>query len=299
MIISMGLTPVVIEFARRKKLHDEPNVRKVHSNPIPRIGGVVIFLSSMTLILPVLFLPNVIGQEFRNILLKIIVLLCCSAFVFVVGLIDDLKGLRARYKLFAQIIATLTVCFVGIRIHLIGFTDTLIIDFGWFSWPLTIFWIVGITNAVNLSDGLDGFAVGISAIACGTVAILSIYVGNPIMGIMMLALLGSLTGFLFFNFYPAKIFLGDGGCYFIGFIIASVSVISSTKSFTFIGLALPVLALGIPIFDTLFSMLRRFLERRSLFAPDRSHFHHRLLDLGLHHRHAVIIIYVTTFFLHA
>jgi hypothetical protein len=153
---------------------------------------------------------------------------------------------------------------------------------------------VGVTNAINLSDGLDGLAAGISAIACGVIALFAITSGQIVMGILMLALLGTLTGFICFNFNPAKIFLGDSGSMFLGFTISSSSVMCSMKTQTFIGFSLPFLALGIPIFDTLFSMLRRFLERRSLFAPDRSHFHHRLMDLGLKQRHVVIFIYIIT-----
>jgi hypothetical protein len=147
---------------------------------------------------------------------------------------------------------------------------------------------------VNLSDGLDGLAAGISTIACGVIAILAIYGGHTIMAILALALVGSLSGFLVFNFNPAKIFMGDCGSLFLGYTIAASSVMCMTKSSAVVGLALPALALGIPIFDTLFSMLRRFLERRSLFAPDRSHFHHRLLDMGLRQRHAVLAIYLLT-----
>ena len=155
-------------------------------------------------------------------------------------------------------------------------------------------WVVGITNAVNLSDGLDGLAAGISAVACGTIAIFAIHSGDVAMGVFMLALVGSLSGFLVFNFNPAKVFMGDCGSLFLGFTIASASVLCVAKSAALMGLALPALALGIPIFDTLFSMLRRFLERRSLFAPDRRHIHHRLLDLGLHQRHAVMAIHLAT-----
>ena len=163
---------------------------------------------------------------------------------------------------------------------------------------------MGVTNAVNMSDGLDGLAAGVAAIACGVIAVFAIH-GSTIhtglaesndvmMALFSLALLGGLSGFLFFNFNPAKVFMGDCGSLFIGFTIASASVMCVSKSTALVGLTLPALALGIPIFDTLFSMLRRYLERRSLFAPDRSHFHHRLLGLGLNQRRAVMIIYGAT-----
>ncbi len=293
-LLALVITPVVIWFARRVNVVDVPGVRKVHIKPISHIGGVSIFLSMMCLTIPVLLLPNVIGEAFRDILSEVIVLLSAAGFMFCVGLIDDIKDLRARIKFLTQLAAAITVCAVGIRIKSVAVTGWLTLDFGWFSWPLTILWIVGITNAVNLSDGLDGLAAGISAVACGVIAVFAIHSGQVVMAVLMLALLGSLCGFLVFNFNPAKTFMGDCGSLFLGFIIASSSVLCSAKSSALVGLALPVLALGIPIFDTFFSMLRRFLERRSLFAPDRSHFHHRLLDLGIKQQHAVIIAYSVT-----
>ena len=295
-LLTLVITPVVIRLARRLNIADAPDVRKAHTKPISHIGGVAIFLSMMCLTIGVLFLSNVIGDAFQGILPKLIVLLCAAAFIFFVGLIDDIrtKGLRARIKFLAQIAAAIAVCSAGIRIEKVAIADWLTLDFGWFSWPLTLLWIVGITNAVNLSDGLDGLAAGLAAIACGVIAVFAVHSGNVVMAVLMLALLGSLTGFLFFNFSPAKIFMGDCGSLFLGFTIASASVMCATKSTALVGIALPVLALGIPIFDTLFSMLRRFLERRSMFAPDRRHFHHRLIDLGLKQRQVVITIYVIT-----
>jgi len=293
-LLAIIITPIVIRVARQLNIIDTPNIRKVHSKPVPRIGGVAIFVSMMGLVIPVLFLPNVVGDSFRLIDSKIVVVLCAAGFVFFVGLVDDVRDLRVRTKLWAQLAASIIVCSAGIRIESITITDWLILDFGWFSWPFTLFWIVGITNAINLSDGLDGLATGISAVACGVIAVLAVYNGDVVMAVLMLALLGSLTGFLFFNFNPAKIFMGDSGSLFLGFTIASSSVLCATKTETVVGLALPILALGIPIFDTLFSMLRRFIEHRSLFTPDRSHFHHRLLALGLRQRQVVIIAYVMT-----
>jgi len=293
-VLAILATAIVIHVARRFHIVDIPGVRKVHSKPIPRIGGVAIFISMIGVVLPVLLLPNVIGETFRLVQSKIITLLGAAGLMFFVGLIDDIKGLRVRTKFLAQLVSAIVVCSVGIRIESIPVTASFTIHLGWFSWLFTLVWIVGITNAINLSDGLDGLAAGISAIACGVIGVLAIYNGDTIMAILMLALLGSLTGFLLFNFEPAKTFMGDSGSLFLGFIIASASILSATKTETIVGLALPILALGIPIFDTLFSMLRRFLERRSLFSPDRSHFHHRLLALGLRQRHVVLTAYLVT-----
>jgi UDP-GlcNAc:undecaprenyl-phosphate GlcNAc-1-phosphate transferase len=294
LILALLVTPVVIDVARRIGAVDRPGVRAVHRSPIPRIGGVAIFLSAMTLIGSVVFLNNNIGEAFRTSWPQVGTLLVSAVLIFLVGLVDDLKGLPARAKFLAELLATLVLCVVGVRISDIEVTSHWVLPLGGWGCLLTVLWIVGVTNAVNLSDGLDGLAAGISAIACGVIAIFAIRSGSVVMAVFMLALLGSLSGFLVFNFNPAKVFMGDCGSLFLGFTIASASVMCMTKSAAIVGLALPALALGIPIFDTLFSMLRRFLERRSLFAPDRSHFHHRLLDLGLQQKHAVMTIYLVT-----
>lgn len=293
-ILVFLITPIVIRIARRINAVDTHNVRKVHTRSVPRIGGVAIFISAIALIVPVLFLPNIIGNSLRFVQSKIIALLFAGGLIFLTGLVDDIKRVPAVFKLLAQFAAAMIVCSAGIQINYVVLTDSVTVNFGWLSWPLTILWIIGITNAVNLVDGLDGLAAGICVVACGVIAVFSLYFALPVMTIIMLALLGALSGFLFFNFNPAKIFMGDCGSLFLGFTIASSSVLCAAKTPTMVGLALPVLALGIPIFDTLLSMLRRFIEGRSIFSPDRSHFHHRLLALGLCHRHAVITAYTIT-----
>lgn len=295
-LLALIITPLVMRLAQKLRIVSIPGNRHMHEEPISRIGGVAIFLSLTCIVIPALFFSDIIGRTFDDALSKTIIMLCAAAFIFLIGLIDDVKanGLPAGVKLLVQVIAAIVVCQAGITIKSLAITSRFTLDFGWFSWPLTVLWIVGITNAVNLSDGLDGLAAGISAIACGVIAIFALNSGNIVMAVFMFAMLGSLTGFLFFNFNPAKIFMGDCGSIFLGFTIASSSVLILTETPTFIGMALPVLALGIPIFDTLFSILRRFLERRSIFAADRRHFHHRLIDLGFKHHQAVIIIYTIT-----
>jgi UDP-GlcNAc:undecaprenyl-phosphate GlcNAc-1-phosphate transferase len=273
---------------------DRPGIRKIHATAIPRIGGLAILFAMLSLSIPLLAINNQIGWAFQNIQDQVVALLVGGVFMFLVGLIDDIWDLKARYKLLAQIIAAVGVCAVGIRIDDVSIDGWVTFHFYWMAWPITIFWIIGITNAVNLIDGLDGLAAGITAVTCGVITVFALYTGQMVMAILMLALLGSLTGFLFFNFNPAKVFLGDCGTMFLGFILAVSSVMCMTKSSTLVGLALPALALGIPIFDTFFSILRRFGERRSIFAPDRCHIHHRLLDKGLEHRHVVILMYLVT-----
>ncbi len=294
--LALVLTPAVIRLARRIGALDQPSARSVHRQPTPRIGGVAIFVSSMCLILPVLFLRNDIGEAFRDVRLQVTALLGSATFIFLLGLVDDLRHLPAGFKLLAELAAAGVLCLAGVRIDEIGLVDGYRVSLGWLGCPLTLLWVAGITNAVNLSDGLDGLAAGISAITCGVIAALAINSDNPMMAVFALSLVGSLSGFLVFNFNPARVFMGDCGSLFLGYTIAASSVMCMTKSSAVVGLTLPALALGIPIFDTLFSMLRRYLERRSLFAPDRRHFHHRLLEMGLHQRHAVMIIYVITLF---
>lgn len=290
--VSLLLTPIVIRLARWLNVVDRPGLRKVHGSATPRIGGVVIFVAMLAATFPVLILNNRVGILFHQP--QVLILLLASALVCLVGLIDDLRNLRPAVKLTGQIAGALLVCAAGARITDIDLGETMTVRFGMLSWPITVLWIVGITNAVNLIDGLDGLAAGLSAIACGVIAVFAIHTDQPVMAVLMLALLGSLMGFLFFNFNPAKIFMGDSGSLFLGFVLAASSVVCVAKTATLVGLALPVLALGIPIFDTLFSMLRRTLERRSLFAPDQSHIHHRFLKMGVGHRRSVLLMYLIT-----
>jgi len=293
-LLALFTTPAVIWLAQRIKAVDRPGVRSVHERPIPRIGGVAIFISTVWLIIVLLYLDTTIGDAFKEIRPQLTTLLCSGTFIFLIGLGDDVKGLPARFKFLAELLAAGALAFVGVRISSVAISEQWTLHLGLLSWPVTLLWIVGITNAVNLSDGLDGLAAGISAMTCGVIAVFAVHGGHAVMAVLMLALLGSLTGFLFFNFNPARIFMGDCGSLFLGFTIASSAVLCSMKSSALVGLALPVLALGIPIFDTLFAMLRRFIERRSVCAPDRSHFHHRLLELGLSQRQVVMAVYVVT-----
>ena len=293
-LLALAATPITVVIAHRFGIVDIPNVRSSHEKRTARAGGIAIFVSVLLVILPVLFLNNTIGDAFRSIQPGLFAVLFGSSLMFAVGLADDLFNVKARYKLFAQLAAAIIVCSFGVRIQHVAVQGLFTVDLGIYSWPLTILWLVGVTNAVNLIDGLDGLAAGISAIVCAFLAILAIHFECRVMAILMLAMFGSLIGFLFFNFNPAKIFMGDCGSLFLGFMIASSSVLTGTKSPALVGLALPILALGIPIFDTFFAMLRRFIQRRSMFAPDKSHFHHRLLDYGLSHANVAVVAYVVT-----
>ena len=293
-LIAVLVMRAVIRGAQRFNLFDRPGVRKVHEQPIPRLGGIGIAAAMLATLLAALVMDNAIGEALRSAQTQVVVILAAGAFMLVVGVIDDVRGLSVRVKFAAQVLAAIVVCMFGVRIELASLGHGAEVGLGWLSWPVTIFWIVGLTNTVNLIDGLDGLAGGISAVACGVIGVIALYAGQPAIAAMMLVMLGSLTGFLFFNFNPAKIFMGDGGAYFVGFILAACSVLCMAKAVTVVSLALPLLVLGVPILDTLFSILRRLLQRRSIFAPDRGHIHHRLLGMGLSHRRVVILIYLVT-----
>jgi UDP-N-acetylmuramyl pentapeptide phosphotransferase/UDP-N-acetylglucosamine-1-phosphate transferase len=297
-LVAIFATPVVTRLSRRFGLLDTPGLRKVHKSPVPRIGGVVLALATLALILPASVLDNTIGQAFHKVQVQITVLLLASVFVFVVGLIDDIRSVRALFKLIALIGAALAVCVSGARIDSMSFGSVVSFELGWLSWPVTVLWIVTVTVGLNFIDGLDGLAAGISAIVCGVIAVFAFYTGQIVMAVLMLALLGSLTGFLFFNFNPAKVFMGDCGSLFLGFIISAGSVVCVAKAATVVGMAIPAAVLGIPLLDTLFTVIRRgILDRRSIFAAERGHIHHRLLDLGLQQRHAVLVLYGATLLL--
>jgi UDP-GlcNAc:undecaprenyl-phosphate GlcNAc-1-phosphate transferase len=291
--LAMLITPRATRLARAVGIIDAPGVRRVHQDAKPRIGGLALLLATLTMLVVVLTLDNVIGRAFRGVRTELIALVAGSLLVFVIGLLDDVRGLRVSTRLLVEVAAAVLVCALGIRIGTVSIAG-MTLHFGWLSWPLTILWIVGVTNAVNLIDGIDGLAAGIALIACAAITVLAIHLGQPVMAVLMLALSGSLTGFLVFNFHPARVFLGDGGSLFLGFIIATGSVISATKSAALLGLGLPALALSVPIFDTVFSVLRRVLRRRSIVAPDRGHIHHRLLAMGVSQTRAAILIWAVT-----
>jgi UDP-GlcNAc:undecaprenyl-phosphate GlcNAc-1-phosphate transferase len=291
----MCLVPIVSQLAKKHRLVDAPGPRKVHRVPIPRVGGIAFGVPTLALVVPMFFLHNRVGLSFQGEQTKFAVLLLAAAFIFGVGFLDDLRSVPGRVKLLCLVMASLAVCASGATLSSLSVGKWFEIQTAWAAWPLTVFWIVAITVCMNLIDGLDGLAAGIAAMVCGLIAVLAFWTNQPAMAVLMLALLGSVTGFLFFNFHPAKIFMGDGGSMFLGFVIGAGSVVCQTKTPTLVGLAVPFLALGVPVFDTAFAIVRRrLLDRRSVFAPDRSHLHHRLLDLGLHHRTVVITIYAIT-----
>ncbi len=288
-------TPLIARVARALNIIDVPGARKVHTKAVPRIGGVAIVAGVLAPTLAVLALGNVIGDAFREVSAQVTVLLVSAILVFAVGLLDDIRSVPARLKLLSLVGGALALAASGARIDSITLDESFAWQLGWLSWPVTVLWVVGITVAMNFIDGLDGLAAGIAAVGCGVIAVLAFLSGQTVMAVLMLALLGSLTGFLFFNFNPAKIFMGDCGSMFLGFVIAGGSLVCQAKTSALVGLALPALALGVPLFDTMFTVVRRrILDRRSIFSAERGHIHHRLLDMGLNQRAALVVIYGVT-----
>lgn len=300
-VAALAFTPLVMRAATALGIVDKPNARKVHRRPIPRAGGAAIFAAMFVVAVPVILLSrrslefSSFGGSSLGGAANFWILLGAAAFVFLVGLADDLFDIRSQYKLLALIGASLVLCAAGMAPQQISLGQGYTVHLGWFSWPLGVLWIVGVTVAINFIDGLDGLAAGISAVTCGTIAVVAALGGQPVVSLLTLALLGSLTGFLFFNFNPAKVFMGDSGSMFLGFMLSTMSLLCAKRTGLAAGCFLPALALGIPILDALVTMLRRgVLERRSLFSAERGHVHHRLLDRGLKHRHAVIVLYAIT-----
>ena len=289
-VASILLTPLVKRLAFRIGAVDAPNYRKVHARIMPRLGGLAIFLAfliGVALLYPFL-LSNPAPQTGQHLLLSIILGACI---IVATGVIDDMREISAKAKMLGQLIAALIVIFVGgIQIDFINLPFFGELNFGFLSIPLTILWIVGITNAINLIDGLDGLAAGVSSIALITLAGMAFIMGNMFVLAIAAVLAVATIGFLFYNFHPAKIFMGDTGALFLGFMI-SVLALLGFKNITIISLIIPVIMLGVPISDTFFAIVRRLRMKKKWSDPDKSHLHHRLLDMGFTHRQTVLIIY--------
>jgi len=293
--ISLVLTPFITKVGIRYGLLDMPNERKIHKFPVPRIGGIAIFSSFIsTLIIINLFNSSIISLFSINH--QMLSFLLGGIIVFGIGIYDDIKSLRASVKLFFQILGASIAFSGGLQIDGFDIFSTTV-SFGLFSYFITVFWFLLFINAVNLADGLDGLAAGIVFFACLVMIILLIIRGEYLVAMITAVLGGATLGFLKYNFNPASIYLGDGGSYFLGYTIAALSIMGSFKSQVSAVMLLPLVALGVPLFDTLIAPIRRFVYGNKLFRPDSDHIHHRLIKKGLTHYGAVIVIYATTFIL--
>lgn len=285
-LVALITTPVVRSLAVRMGAVDVPkDGRRMHDHPIPRMGGLAIFFG---FILSVLIFQT-LTPALRGMLLG-------SVIIVVLGILDDIYALPALPKFLVQIVAALVAVLEGNRIEFLSnpniFSKEPFWELGWLSIPISVLWIVAITNSVNLIDGLDGLACGVSTISSMTLLVIALIVSEPDVAILMAALAGACIGFLPYNLNPAKIFMGDTGSTFLGFILATVSIQGLFKFYAIISFAVPFLMLGLPIFDTCFAILRRVAKGQSPMSPDRGHIHHRLIDMGFSQKQAVAVLYI-------
>lgn len=281
--VAFGATPVVRILAKNVGAIDVPkDNRRMHKTTIPRMGGLAIFFGFVIAVL--LFVK--VSTQMKAILMGAVVLI-------VLGVVDDIKPLPALFKLIVQIGAALIPVSQGVKVYSIAhpFVSYDYITLGAWSIPLTVIWIVGMINAVNFIDGLDGLAVGISSIASVSMLVVAALVSEAYVVVIMAALAGACIGFMPFNMNPAKIFMGDTGSMFLGYILAVMSVQGLFKFYAIVTFAVPFIVLGLPIIDTVFAIIRRLLKGQSPFAADRGHVHHRLVDLGFDQKQTVAILY--------
>jgi len=290
---SLALTPIIRRLCQRFSWLDHPtDRRRLHTVATPRLGGVAVFLSMLLGLVPLLFIHNLFTQSLRSGVSRLPVLLIPAALTLAVGAYDDLRGLKAWQKFAGIIIASIVFYAMGGRIEnvTVPFVGSVHIPMI-LGLVLTIFWIVGITNAFNLLDGVDGLVTGAAVFSSLVIVFISLTQSRPLLIAISLVLSGALVGFLRYNFNPASIFLGDSGALFVGFMIAALSVEGTQKASTAVTVAIPLVALGLPIVDTMVTIIRRFLGRRPLFEGDREHIHHMLLERGWSQRRTVLVLY--------
>lgn len=293
--ITACFTPIISKMARRIGAIDHGGYRKINSRSIPRLGGLAIAFSVLLICFLGIFHPTSLLALVADREKDFLILLVGGGAIAALGIFDDIHGLGPRLKFGCQIFVALLVVLAGKGIQSVYLPVMGLVEFNPITGALlTVLWIVGVINAFNLVDGLDGLATGLALIATLGLGVISAINGQTFTVILCLGLAGSLGGFLIFNFNPARIFLGDTGSLFIGFMLAMLSLLGGSKATGSVMLA-PILVLGFPIFDTLTSMARRILRGRSPFVGDRAHTHHRLLDYGYSHRQAVLILYGVAF----
>ena len=282
--ISFLMVPPVKHFAEMVGAVDQPSERRINKVPIPRMGGLAIFLGFViSLILFVEMSTRVMG------------ILLGTVIIAVMGAVDDIVSLKPWAKLGGQVLAAAVAIRCGVVFDAISnpnfFSGTTTIQLGFLSIPLTVLWILACTNAVNLIDGLDGLAVGVSTISSVTMLVVSLIVSEPVVSVILAALVGACIGFMPYNFNPAKIFMGDVGSQMLGFVLSTVAILGLFKLHAIITFFVPLMALAVPLADTTFAFVRRIAHGQSPFHADKGHFHHRLLALGLSQKQAVAVLY--------
>jgi UDP-GlcNAc:undecaprenyl-phosphate GlcNAc-1-phosphate transferase len=289
LLLSLLATPLARALGRSVGAVDEPQTRKIHRVPMPRSGGLAILAAFISTV----WLTQFLGTKVSELFIwetKNIAFFGGALVVFAAGFADDLHRLNPRIKFLSQVLAA-TIAFAGgLSVSTLFFTGVSV-NSAVISYFLTVFWFVLLINSINLIDGLDGLAGGITFFVCLILTILLVWKNQYLPAMLFAALGGSALGFLRYNFNPASVFMGDGGSYFLGYAIAGLSIMGSAKAHTGTALLIPLLAMGIPVFDTILSPIRRFVVGKKLFQPDRSHIHHRLIEMGLSAKKAVLIIY--------
>ena len=283
MFVSYVLTPYIKKLAFKIGAVDRPDNRKVHKKIMPRLGGLAIYIAFM--------IGCVASME---ITWDIFGILLGGTLIVALGVADDVYQLPAKVKLLGQIAAACVLVIFDIRIEWVNNPLGGYFYLDMLSIPFTIFWVISFTNVVNLIDGLDGLAAGVSAIASLTIILVSVQMGYFHVAILTAALAGAIIGFIRYNFNPATIFMGDTGSMFIGYMLAAISVYGAVKTAATIALIVPAIALGLPILDTAFAIMRRYVNGRPIFQPDKGHLHHRLLATGMSHKETVLFMYGIT-----
>jgi UDP-GlcNAc:undecaprenyl-phosphate GlcNAc-1-phosphate transferase len=287
----IAFTWLIRNLAIRWKLYDEPaGGRKIHQRPIPRLGGIAVALACFLPIIGLAIWSNDISTALFSEPGLLIALTVGGALVLTLGIYDDLKGSGALIKLIGQVTAAMVVFHAGIQINVISVPFMSPLVLGVWAFPVTIFWIVLVTNALNLIDGLDGLAAGVAVLAGTTLFVMSLVEGNVVGALLLVSMVGATLGFLRFNWNPASIFLGDTGSLFLGFLLALVSAHSSQKSFALFSIVAAFVALALPIFDLSMAVVRRYLTGKPMFSADQYHVHHLLLRKGLSQRQTAILL---------
>jgi UDP-GlcNAc:undecaprenyl-phosphate GlcNAc-1-phosphate transferase len=292
MLCGTFLTPLVRRLAYHFGALDHArSSRKIHGHPIPRLGGVAIVVAFYAPMVGLLLLHSGVGSMFVAERAHVIGLFAGGIIIALLGLYDDLRGANAWKKFAVQFAVAGLLFALGFRFDVLANPFGQPIDLGWANLPFTLFWIVGVINAMNLIDGLDGLAGGVALVAVVTTFLISLQRAHPLMMLFSSALAGSIVGFLFYNFNPASIFMGDTGSMFLGFVLATTAMQTNQKASTTVAVLIPCIALGLPIMDTLLAIGRRAIRGRPLFQADKEHIHHKLMDRGLSHRQAVLVLY--------
>lgn len=289
--VSLILTPLALRLGLKWGTLDLPDERKVHKQPIPRTGGLAIFISFLLSLTLVSRLPSLVSNQLSLDHSHALYLLG-GMVVFGVGLFDDFRRLGPRTKFLFQLLGAALACLAGPDVMFFNCEPVLFCRI--LNWGATLFWFILLINAVNLIDGLDGLASGVVLFTSLMMIVLCVMGDRHVSALLFAALAGAALGFLRYNFNPASIFMGDGGSYFLGYAVAAISIMGSTKSHTGAVMLIPLLALGVPVFDTILSPVRRFVRGRKLFRPDQGHLHHKMMRMGLTTRRIVLIFYGVT-----